>query len=61
MKLCKDCKHCFHGFEELRYARCELTAKTNLVTGKIETISCATERDFGNCGKEGKNFEPLEV
>ena len=56
MKFCKDCIHCV-GLAD--GGKCELAEMVDLVTGKVGLFGCSAERNFGKCGKEGKNFQPI--
>jgi hypothetical protein len=58
MKFCKDCKHWVGSGEGGNYAKCGINSKVSLVTGLLLLNYCDTERNFGKCGQEAKNFEP---
>lgn len=62
-KLCKDCRHCCSRDIEPLHWTCQHPKyqPTSLVTGKGLLTFCENQRHaLGQCGVDGKGFEPKE-
>lgn len=53
-RYCVLCKHFQVGVAD---AFCRHREVRNLVTGNLENIYCKIEREYGECGRSGKNYE----
>lgn len=63
MNICNDCKRAIapaSEFDELRCAHPKAEFK-DLVSGVTHQGLCRVERHFGECGMEGKFFEPADT
>ena len=60
MRLCKDCIHMHEGSTHDLCGRKQRESEPSLVTGKTWTIylRCWEERSEGECGIEGKFYQP---
>jgi len=67
-KLCKDCKHFKDNSKNasvasacgVRLSNHLCIQKTSLVTGELLYFDAEIERNYGDCGKDGKLWEPKE-
>lgn len=62
-KFCKDCK--YHSKQRNWYWMltrdiCTRYHVNNVVTGEQEYFTCTTHRVIGECGSDGKYFEPKQ-
>jgi len=62
MKYCINCKHYSASTvypSDMQYSKCSVSSPVSLVDGKRPLAYCVAARlSSGNCGPEGKLFEP---
>ena len=64
LKLCQDCKHHLTSVNGPQFDRCTAVPMSEgpefYINGEWTWQYCTIIRDFGQCGRKAKLFEPME-